>query len=76
MDEADDLGVPVENILQDSFRIQYHHDYLTYVIGAMRFVLKCTISFNIAKMKCEMGGTDTRDSNLSLFQKQWLIAFN
>ncbi|KAG0607786.1 hypothetical protein M758_8G054600 [Ceratodon purpureus] len=37
VDESDDQGeVPAENILQDNFRIQYHHDYLGYVIGSMR----------------------------------------
>lgn len=36
VDDSDDLGLPVENILKDNFRIQYHHDYLTYVISSMR----------------------------------------
>jgi len=36
VDSSDDLGPSIEATLQDDLRIQYHHDYLTYVIGALR----------------------------------------
>ena len=65
VDGSDDLGVLVETILQDNFRIQYHHDYLTYVIDSIRLVLKWIVNSNIAKIKIEVGGAGIR--LLSLF---------
>lgn len=36
VDEAEDPGVSLGSMLQDRVRVQFYHDYLTYVISALR----------------------------------------
>ena len=39
VDEAEEPGTPREKSLQDRFRTKYHHDYLVYVLDALRYKL-------------------------------------